>query len=157
MCLDAIFEIQDDEKFYWKLVERALYFFNLEGDEGNTIGERVIADIYAVRFETNGGGAHSYLFNSSGDMAFRLSDSLRAIGAPELADSFGKLSKLFPSQTISKSQKERWEQMETLGDRLEGLCEKFNEEFFATEDNNELNLVNLSVVYARKNREHFER
>ena len=45
--LDHIFALADDEKFYWDLVERGLFFFNMDGDAENTEGERVLLDIYA--------------------------------------------------------------------------------------------------------------
>ena len=54
--LDHIFALADDEKFYWDLVERGLFFFNMDGDAENTEGERVLLDIYAFRFEASGGG-----------------------------------------------------------------------------------------------------
>lgn len=154
--IHEVFEIQNEEDFFFALVERSLYTLNTLGRESMPKGEKLIELIYCYRFEANGGGTMSYLSNSTGDDADRLDWAMETIGESTLAGHFKKIKKAFSRGVIPSDRGKRCDHMELWNSRIEKLCDAMDEDYFKLEDSDAENLLAQSVRWARVNKEQFE-
>ncbi|MGE9297067.1 MAG: DMP19 family protein [Puniceicoccales bacterium] len=153
--LEELFTIEEDEDFFFGLVDRSLYTFNNIGKEHMPDGEKLIALIYCYRFETNGGGTTTYLSNSTGDEADQLDWALETIGSENLAAKFKEIKNEFPKGSIPSDRNRRCEHIELWEKKFGKLCNSMDHLYFELEDSETNNLMAMAVRWARKNKIEF--
>jgi hypothetical protein len=97
--------------------------------------------------EINNGGFNQFYFNSSGDFAHEIIDSLKAIGANTTAMIVENANNQFPDKIVPKNRTTRQEILSQIENKANEIWEELDQRFFSYED--DLNSLNLD--YIRKN------
>lgn len=101
--------------------------------------------------EMNNGGFDQFYFNSVGDFADEIIDTLRAINANKTADLVLKANEQFPESKVPNDRDERQEIMEKIEESIEGPWNELDTKFYNYEDD----LNSLNIEFIRKNRTDF--
>ena len=94
--------------------------------------------------EINNGGFNQFYFNSSGNYAHEVIDSLVAIGANKTAEIVRKANSQFPSRKVPKDRDERQKVLNQIEEKANEVWENFDQEFCQYED--DLNSLNLEFI-----------
>jgi Domain of unknown function (DUF4375) len=107
--------------------------------------EKVFHSIWELEKEVNNGGFEQFFFNSSGEIAYRIVDDLKAIGATKAADiSARTIAYVFKDIPLTRDTDERRKTISSLSEEQRDQLSEFDKEFFVYPDN----LTNLLYSYS---------
>ncbi|HUH04568.1 MAG TPA: DMP19 family protein [Kofleriaceae bacterium] len=107
--------------------------------------DQVFYRVWMLEAEVTNGGFWQYIFNSSGGHAITALDSLREIGAHEIAAICERFYALLPGGRPAPFQRQRQDQLEQMMDRLgdegfDAACNELDNAFYALLDDLHLKL-----------------
>ena len=138
--------IIDVDDFVWKFCEYGKNFDALTEPQRNLHFNRWFEG------EINNGGFWQFFFNSSGNVAHQIVDSLRAIGANATADMLQKAIDQFPNKTVPNTYEERMAIFEQIDDTGYEIWKELNQQFY---NNPPDDLDALNFEYIKQNKEEF--
>jgi hypothetical protein len=104
-----------------------------------------------VEREVNNGGFNQFYYNSSGDYANEVLESLKSIGDEKTVQIIQEANERFPDKNVPKDREERQEILEKIEDEVNGTWENLDQRFCEYEE--DLNALNMA--YIKKHKEHF--
>ena len=104
-----------------------------------------------IEREVNNGGFNQFYFNSSGNFAHEIVESLKSIGAEKTAQIIQEANAQFPNKVVPKDRDERQEVLEQIEDKANDIWGKLDEDFYKYEE--DLNALNMG--YIKEHKEHF--
>ncbi len=150
--ISAIWELTDPNSFIiamgsW-VVRKSNYGENMDV---LTPEEQVFYACYSLEGEVNNGGFSQYLYNSSGDDAYRVAECMEAIGAKKTAEICRTAMAVF-GRPIPQDRMEREDFLdEFLTDELEETLSECDSRFYRYEEN----LEQLTYAYIQAHRDCF--
>jgi hypothetical protein len=97
--------------------------------------EKVIVYIEELEREVNNGGFSQFFFNSSGDYADEVIQSLRIIGSTRFLSLMESAIAQFPNSLAPKDTKERRELLKQIGDKADPIWNNLDSEFYLYDEN----------------------
>lgn len=121
------------------------------GTEINKLTEpqRIFYFNQKLEMEVNNGGFNQFFFNSTGDFASEIVQSLRTIGAHRTAEILQQAINEFPDKVIPKDRNKRIELMRQIEKNAIDVWEELDQRFFLYEE--DLNSLNLEYIKQNKN------
>ena len=104
-----------------------------------------------IEREVNNGGFNQFYFNSSGNFAHEIVESLKRIGAEKTSQIIQEANAQFPNKVVPKDRDERQEVLDQIEDKANDIWEKLDEDFYKYEE--DLNALNMG--YIKEYKEHF--
>ena len=101
--------------------------------------------------EVNNGGFNQFYFNSSGNYAHEIIDSLKTIGADKTAEIVKKANEQFPDSNVPKDRIERQDVLEQIEETADEIWDELDQKFYAYEDD----LNSLNMAYIKNNKINF--
>lgn len=101
-----------------------------------------------IEREVNNGGFNQFYYNSSGDYAHEIVDSLKSIGAEKTAQIIQKANAQFPNETVPKNRDKRKTILGHIEDKANAIWEKLDQDFCAYEE--DLNALNMKYIKKHK-------
>jgi len=119
------------------------------GNELSTLsaGQRSFFYIQELEREVNNGGFKQFYFNSSGNYAHEVIDSLNLIGAHKTADIVKKANDQFPNGKVPKDRDQRQQLISQVERDAEKVWEDLDNEFYKYDD--DLNSLNFIFIKRR--------
>lgn len=116
------------------------------GDELSKLnnGQKVFYYNQELEREINNGGFNHFYFNSSGNYANEVIDSLVAIGANKTAEIVRNANNQFPNGKVPKDRDERQKALEQIKEKANEVWENLDQDFYKYEE--DLNTLNLEFV-----------
>lgn len=153
---DRLLKAIDPKDKNGSIIDLDNYICNLcaWGDELNKLNTSQKTFYYnqELEREINNGGFNQFYFNSSGNYAHEVIDSLVAIGANKTAEIVRKANSQFPNGKVPKDRDERKKVLEQIEEKANEVWESLDKDFYKYED--DLNSLNLEFV--RKNIKDFK-
>jgi hypothetical protein len=114
--------------------------------------QKVFYYIYILEGEVNNGGFNQYFFNSSGEHTHQALDALKQIKASHLAGLLEKAIATWPNKEVPVNTMKRRSLLQELGDDINPVLDKLDDEFYQSTDSLSLLLLN----YVKANKRHFQ-
>lgn len=146
--LDQLLKAQDSKGKNASIIELDNYICKhcAWGEELNKLSpsQRKFYYNQELEREVNNGGFKQFYFNSSGNFAEEVVDSLMAIGANKTFKIVKKANNQFPNGKVPKDRDERQKVLEQIEEKANEAWEKLNQDFYKYED--DLNTLNLEFI-----------
>ena len=117
------------EQYLFSLVDDIQAKESTQGYDSLRPEERVFYCVWTLEAEVNNGGFSQFYFNCSGDIATKVPDALRSIGATHTASIAERANAVFGADGPSVDCVERQARLEELGDAASAELEVFDQEF----------------------------
>lgn len=152
MDIDQLLESKDINNF---IIELDNYISELcdngENMDRLTEAQKVFYYNQNIENEVNDGGFNQYFFNSSGNNALEIVESLKIIGAYKTASIVQRAVNQFPNSKIPKDRAERIALLQQIESIANHKWEELEQEFYKYEDD----LNKLNIEFIKKNKKDF--
>ena len=134
------------QEILWKKAELYDDFENLNE------AEKTFLYVEILEAEINNGGFVQYFFNSSGDHANEVLESLKKIGALKTAKLIEEACSYFPENPIPKDNEKRHKILENIDPQTSEKWNELEDKFYLYEEN----IGGLALKYVRQNKTEFK-
>jgi Domain of unknown function (DUF4375) len=141
--------VKNDRPDIFKVCDHVFERYASVGYDKLAPAEKVFICVWSLEGEVNNGGFDQYYFNSSGDHALDVEESLKAIGAKHTAQLVEQANTLFGATGPSSDRAARQSQLNSLEDAKTKRMNEIEKEFMKYKDN----LEELLKAYVSKNAE----